>query len=302
MKKIILFLTFLFVNISQLSAQNWRTYEGSLITGNSIQQIEIKILFLDLGYIVGSYREKSNAENHKLVGKLTKDSLKLTIRTNETDEVEGHFEGFLSKKKDKLEGKIYSQTNTIFTFKTQQILWTSYTDYLKKYRALKEFKDIKSALKRPKKVLSIDIAGQNLKELPFVFNKFTNLLSINLLGNKIDTFPKAISEANSLEELSLSSNNLKILTPDIGKLNKLKILILNFNQISEIPKEIGNLVELLYLDIGDNKISNFPDEFRKLTKLQEIHIDDNLLSETEILKLKRMLPNCVIHIGSQRKK
>lgn len=302
MKKITLCLTLFFAITLQLFAQNWKTYEGSLITGNSIQQIEIKILFLNEGYIIGSYRTKTNTENYKLAGKLVSDSLTLTITKNENDTIEGLFKRLFSKKQGKLEGKIYSQINSISTFKTQQVLWTSYTDYLKKHRALKEFKDIESALKKPKKVFSIDMASQNLKELPFVFNKFTNLLSINLLGNRIDTFPKSISEANTLEELSLSSNNLKVLTSDIGKLSKLKILILNFNQISEIPKEFGNLEELLYLDIGDNNISTFPDEFRKLTKLQEIHIDDNSFSETEIEKLKKMLPNCVIHIGRQRKK
>jgi Leucine-rich repeat (LRR) protein len=302
MKKILFSILYFLIGISNLSANTWNTYSGLLTIKNQSQEIEIKILFLDKGYIIGSYRNKTTFENYKLVGNLIRDSLKLTIRPNKTDNIYGVLLGFISKKRTQLSGVVHSTENDIGTFKMQQVFWSSYTDYLNKYRALKEYKNLSHAIKKHKKVLSIDLAKQNLQELPFVFDNFSKLLSLNLLGNNFENFPDAITEVTSLEELSLSSNGLKTVSPNLGKLKRLRILILNFNQIDEIPKEIGNLTELLYLDFGDNNLTSFPDEFKNLSKLQEIHIDDNNFSQQEIDKLKTMLPNCIIHEGHQRTK
>ncbi len=70
---------------------------------------------------------------------------------------------------------------------------------------------------------------------------------------------------------------------------------MNNNVLTELPKEIGKLTNLLYLEIGNNKIKSLPDEIKNLTKLQELHIERNLLDEKEKERLKKLLPNCIIH-------
>ena len=70
---------------------------------------------------------------------------------------------------------------------------------------------------------------------------------------------------------------------------------MNFNQLTELPKEIGNLPHLLYLEVGNNKLKKLPDEIKYLTSLQELHIERNLLSEREKQRIRKLLPNCVIH-------
>ena len=70
---------------------------------------------------------------------------------------------------------------------------------------------------------------------------------------------------------------------------------MNNNQLIELPKEIGELTNLLYLEIGNNKLKRLPEEIKYLTNLQELHIERNLLSKMEKEKIKRMIPNCVVH-------
>ena len=70
---------------------------------------------------------------------------------------------------------------------------------------------------------------------------------------------------------------------------------MNNNQLVKLPNEIGELTNLLYLEIGNNKLKSLPEEIKYLTNLQELHIEWNALSEVEKLKIKRLLPNCVIH-------
>ena len=70
---------------------------------------------------------------------------------------------------------------------------------------------------------------------------------------------------------------------------------MNNNKLTDLPKEIGELTNLLYWEIGNNKLKALPDEVKYLTNLQELHIERNALSESEKQKIKRLLPNCVIH-------
>lgn len=298
MKQQLIIILFLFISNISLS-QNWKNYEGELQVESKEQKIELKILFLDKGIIVGSCREVNSPIQYKLGGSLKNDSLKLAVYLSSNDELKGFLIGRLEKKQKRFNGLFFnSNEEQVGNFKLKQYFKESYTTLLNEHRNLYEFKTFEEALLNPKKVKSIDVARQELRSVPDIFNQFQNLVSINLLGNRIDTFPIELIKTRNLKEVSLSSNKLKVIGEEIGELSELRILILNFNQIKEIPKEIGNLKNLLYLDLGDNQISQIPVEIKYLKKLQEFHIDDNLLSENEKEKLKSLLPNCVIHFGN----
>lgn len=291
----------LLILISNLGfSQNWKSYSGKLLLSEKKQNIELNILFLNEGSIIGSYREIESPKQFTLVGNIKNDSLLLTVRLSSNDELKGILIGKLKMKQKRFHGIfLNSEKDTIGSFKLKQVFNESYTDLLKIHRSLYEYTSFQEALSEPKKVKSIDMSRQELENVPDIFGQFINLVSINLLGNRIDTFPVALTTSKKLKELSLSSNGLKIVGKEIGKLKDLRILILNFNKIEEIPKEIGNLRELLYLDLGDNQIRKFPNEIGKLQKLQELHVDDNLLSDEEKEKLQGLLPKCVIHYGKQ---
>lgn len=71
--------------------------------------------------------------------------------------------------------------------------------------------------------------------------------------------------------------------------------ILNNNELQDLPKELGELKELKYLELGNNNLKNLPLEMKSLIKLEEMHLERNEFSEIEKERIKKMLPNCVIH-------
>ncbi len=301
MKQTLTFLPFLFVSVSLFGQANYfrQTYvfDGSIKTDKG-QELKINMNFLVLldSTIVGSYFYKPSNGSLKVVGQLRIDNSFTLTERNEKDSVTGFFQGNLATDKKSVSGQWTSPTrDKLFTFQLNREEGKSYWDYIKKNRSLHEYSNLELAIKESGKVLSIDAASQNLSELPKQLRNLNNIVSINLLGNEFISFPTILCKLTTLEEISLSSNNLTSVSKEIRHLKNLRILIMNNNQLVELPNEIGELTNLLYLEIGNNKLKSLPEEIKYLTNLQELHIERNVLTETEKQKIKRLLPNCVIH-------
>jgi Leucine-rich repeat (LRR) protein len=246
--------------------------------------------------MVGSYYYDPNWGSLKLVGKLNPDFTFYLVERNKTDSITGFFEGKLNKDFKLASGKwTDGKKEKVFDFEIKQVVGKSYWDYIKKNRALYEYKSLKKAIRHKHKVLSIDVASQELDKLPNKLSRLDKIVSINLLGNQFESFPTVLSQLTTLDEISLSSNQLTSVGAEIGQLKNLRILIMNNNQLKELPKEIGELTNLLYLEIGNNQLSSLPEQIKYLTSLQELHIERNKLSETEKQKIKKLLPKCIIH-------
>lgn len=272
-------------------------YEGYILTDQN-KKLEINLNFLVLldSTMVGSYNYDPNWGSLKLVGKLNSDFTFNMVERDKTDNITGFFEGKLNPDYKSASGKWTDGKNEkVFDFEIKQVFGKSYWDYIKKNRALYEYKDIKLAIKEFDKVLSIDVDNQSLKKIPKQIEKLKNIVSFNLGGNSFAKFPKNVCRLTSLDELSMSSSRITYVSPEIGKLKNLRILILNFNQIKSLPKEIGNLSKLLYLELGNNQLTSLPEEIMYLTSLQELHIERNNFSETEKQRIKKLLPKCIIH-------
>ncbi|MCQ2305911.1 MAG: leucine-rich repeat domain-containing protein [Bacteroidales bacterium] len=269
-------------------------FHGTLQTDpESAADFTLNFLVLKNDMMVGSFRYDTCSTPYKLAGTMLKGKKFTLVQRNEQDSVMGLFQGSLQKKFESGAGNWMDvATKAVCPFSFQRVVGQSYWDYIKKNRALKEYTSIDKALKRPNKVLSIDVACQGLSALPDEMAKLTNIVSINLLGNQFDTFPPVLGKMTTLDEISLSTNKLSFIGPEIGQCKNLRILIMNANRITELPKEIGELTELLYLDISRCPISTLPEEIKNLTKLQELHI--NSLSDAEEQRLHELLPNCVI--------
>jgi hypothetical protein len=272
-------------------------YEGYILTDED-KKLEINLNFLVLldSTMVGSYYYDPNWGSLKLVGKLNPDFTFYLVERDKKDSITGFFEGKLNTDFKLASGKWTNRKKEkVFDFEIKQVIGKSYWDYIKKNRALYEYKNIKLAIKEFDKVLSIDVDNQSLKKIPKQIEKLKNIVSFNLGGNSFERFPKNVCRLISLDELSMSSSGLTYISPQIGKLKNLRILILNFNQIKSLPKEIGNLSKLLYLELGNNQLARLPEEIKYLTSLQELHIERNNLNETEKRKIKKLLPKCIIH-------
>lgn len=271
-------------------------YEGSISAGKE-QKHEIYLSFF-VGrdsIIIGSFYYRSQEAPEKYGGQINNDNSFVLAGKNFAGEP-GVFKGVLTKDMSSASGQWISLAkDKSFSFKVDRVIGKSYWDIIRKNRGLYEYETLGHAIKEFDKVLSINVANQDLDALPEDLSKLTKINSINLLGNKFTKFPAVLSKLATLDEISLSSNGLREVGPEVGRLKNLKILIMNFNELRSLPKEIGELTELLYLDIGDNQLSTVPEELKYLTKLQELHIDDNRLSEAEKDRIKKLLPNCKIH-------
>jgi Leucine-rich repeat (LRR) protein len=262
------------------------------------KQVHITFNFLVLSdsTMVGSYFYKPKSGSLKLVGHLAKDNTFTMVERDSQNAITGFFEGKFKNNFTFAEGIwISPDRSRKHQFLLEHSQAESYWDYIKKFRSLKEHKNIKQALKEAEKVVSIDVANQNIGKLPAGCKDLKNVLSINLLGNDFESFPSVLSGLTQLEEISLSSNRLQSVGPEIGKLTSLRILIMNNNQLKSLPGELGQLENLLYLELGNNNLTSLPNEINKLSKLQELHLERNQFSEEEKNKIKSSLPNCVIH-------
>lgn len=246
--------------------------------------------------LVGSYYYKASNGSLKLVGKLKNDNTFNLIERDDNEIITGIFDGKMNSKKDSIFGTWTTpKKEKSYNFKLNLVEGKSYWDFIRKNRALFEYQNLKFAIKEKEKVLSIDVASQELNSLPKEIATLPNIVSINLLGNNFKTFPKELCKLQTLDEISLSSNQLENVTSEIGNLKNLRILIMNNNQLKLLPKEIGKLTKLLYLEIGNNRLTSLPQEIKYLTSLQELHIERNNLNEDEKRKIKKSLPNCIIH-------
>ena len=246
--------------------------------------------------IVGSYFYKPSNGSLKVVGQLRNDNSFTLTERNEKDRITGYFYGNLAMDNKSASGQWTSPNkDRLFTFQLNRQIGKSYWDYIKKNRSLYEYTSLELAIKESDKVLGVDVASQNLSDLPKPLINLKNIVSINLLGNEFNSFPAVLCKLTTLDEISLSSNNLTRVSKEIRQLKNLRILIMNNNQLVELPNELGELTNLLYLEIGNNKLKSLPEKIKYLTNLQELQIERNALSETAKLKIKRLLPNCVIH-------
>jgi Leucine-rich repeat (LRR) protein len=301
MKQTLAFSIFLFFSFGLLGQDSFfrptYVFEGAIKTDKE-QNLKINLNFLVLldSTIVGSYYYTPKNGSLKLVGQLNANNSFMLVERNEKDSVTGFFNGTLTADKKVASGEWTSPAkDKNFNFLLNLVEGKSYWDYLKKNRSLYEYSDFQLAIKEKDKVLSIDVGNKGINKLPKQLDKLNNIVSINLMGNDFTSFPTVLTRLTTLDEISLSTNKLTSVANEIGRLKNLRILIMNNNQLTELPKEIGELTNLLYLEIGNNKLKRLPEEIKYLTNLQELHIERNALSESEKQRIKRLLPNCVIH-------
>ncbi|MCD4744869.1 MAG: hypothetical protein K8R58_01055 [Bacteroidales bacterium] len=128
------------------------------------------------------------------------------------------------------------------------------------------------ALIKPEKVYKLSIMySKDNEKLIQVLSKCKNLQSIDLLDCNITEIPKEIFELKNLQNL-----------------------FLEFNEISEIPEDIRKLKNLKIFSIKYNKLTNIPESLSELKNLELINLKGNNISETDIEKLEKLLPDCEI--------
>jgi len=87
----------------------------------------------------------------------------------------------------------------------------------------------------------------------------------------VNSLPKQIKQFKNLKLLSVLNNNVKSLPSEVGSLTSLKTLYVDINPISTLLPTVGKLKQLEKLGVGKTNIN-----------------------ESEIAKIKQLLPNCEV--------
>ena len=136
--------------------------------------------------------------------------------------------------------------------------------------------------------------NEEINKLPERITILQKLETLWLIGCSIEEIPASISQLSQLNSISFYNNKLTSIPKSIIQLKELNDITLGKNAITKLPDDIGDLTALTWLDLTGNKLTSLPDSMQNLTKLLQLHIDDNPLPMSEIEKVKKWLPNCVI--------
>ena len=128
--------------------------------------------------------------------------------------------------------------------------------------------------------VQLTLPGNNLRgHIPTELGLLTSLLSVDLEGNILDNIPTQLCEHTKLNSLNLGSNSLVGAIPlCIGsQLTGLKQLALNDNLFEdELPTELASLTALEQLLIDDNDLTGLPlPIFDSLTNLKVLMAHHN---------------------------
>ncbi|MBX7243660.1 MAG: hypothetical protein K1X92_18110 [Bacteroidia bacterium] len=162
------------------------------------------------------------------------------------------------------------------------------------------YTDLKEAVKHATNVRHLSLINLELITFPLEILELKNLKTLDLSFSTLDELPDEIATLSQLERIDVQHSGLKHIPKSIGKLEKLQVLCFLNCEIETIPNEIGHLKNLYYLNLGNNPIESLNTQtLCKLAKLETFYINDSqgigCIKESEILILKKCIPNCHIY-------
>ena len=118
----------------------------------------------------------------------------------------------------------------------------------------------------------------------------SNLKGLDLSNNKLTTLTKGITNLKGLDLRNNKLTNLK----GIENLTNLKVLYLDNNKLTTLPKGITNLTNLKGLYLSNNKLTSL-EGIEKFTNLERLSLHNNPISDEEIERIKKLLPDTKIY-------
>jgi hypothetical protein len=127
---------------------------------------------------------------------------------------------------------------------------------------------------------SLNLANNDLKELPECIGKFQYLQSLNLSTNQLLGLPQSFGNLTRLQSLDISDNRQLVLADWLSKLKGLLSLNLSRNRLKTLPESFSELPQLQSLDLSFNDLTILPESLgrvRGLTQLKCLDISSNQL-------------------------
>lgn len=155
------------------------------------------------------------------------------------------------------------------------------------------YTDLSEALKRPERVITLDLKKQKLKNVPSEVYTFPNLKVLILDKNKIEEFSDSLYLLTQLEELRFQKNKVTDIPSKIGQLKNLRVFDAGMNEIETVPTSLASCSQLEYLYLNDNYISELAPEFKNLTALKEVNMYGNSLNQEQANRIVDLFPKSV---------
>jgi hypothetical protein len=118
-------------------------------------------------------------------------------------------------------------------------------------------------------LVSLDVRGNQLAELPAAIGRCTTLQSLNVDGNPIAKLPDELCALPNLGDLDLSHTN-----------------------ITALPDDFGRLASLRYLKLHDCRLTDLPESFFSLPKLDSLYLHGTRLRSAVIARIRATFPSC----------
>lgn len=142
------------------------------------------------------------------------------------------------------------------------------------------YTSLKEALRNPKKVVNLRLRDQELKEIPSAILSMKNLETLDLVGNQIkEITEESLWGLSKLRYINLSENQVQKIHPHAFlRCYDLVELDLGNNRIDNV-EFLTKLKYLSTLYLNNNKIKNFDLPKLKMRYLKFFRADANLLTE-----------------------
>ena len=130
-------------------------------------------------------------------------------------------------------------------------------------------------------LLSLDLAMNQIKELPSKLVSLDKLTELVVSGNRLKEFPVALCAGlTSLKSLDLSNNNIKLLPAVFCNLKSLVSLKLDQNGLLSLPVNLGKLPKLSFFSASHNDLRVLPLSLANL-RLDSLDVSGNQLLPEE---------------------
>ena len=122
---------------------------------------------------------------------------------------------------------------------------------------------------------SLNLASNDLTDVPDALCRLAHLGVLNLHGNKLGRLPLAIGQLQHLRELTLQGNRLSRLPASLADCTHLEVLDARGNALQHLPPLMGKLVKLRRLELARNKLVSLPESMRESPESLQIDVTGN---------------------------
>ncbi|CAH1239454.1 MFHAS1 [Branchiostoma lanceolatum] len=137
-------------------------------------------------------------------------------------------------------------------------------------------------------MLTLDLSGQHLRQLPDELFELTELEALKLDANRCIRLSEKLIKLTNLKVLSLVGCNLETVPAVVMELQQLETLVLNENKNITLPDEMCSLVNLTCLNLHSCGLTSVPAVVMKLSRLKGLGLFNN-----KNIKLPDEMPSLV---------